>query len=171
MDEFHYYTNAEKTASAEGFQFYATLSNLPVKTGQDCYAVGNNLGVYNEDTTSFKNLYVQQTVMSGSITAAEADPSVISAAEFAGSQYPYLLTSASVSFEMLGGALYDVNGYLIGLLSYKLYDSTSQNIPTNAMTRIALATGVDLLKAYLDSVSQSKQIAIPYTTAGVAQEA
>lgn len=169
VDEFHYYTNAQKTASADGFQFFASFSGIAPKTGEVCFAVGNNLGDYNS-SSSLSSLYLQQAVMSGIISSASADTDVLEPAKFGEKEYSYLLTSASVSDEMIGGALFDQNGYLLGLLSYKLYDSSQSGTATEPLTRISLASPISLLCDYIDAVSAEYKTVIPYTLASISNK-
>lgn len=162
LDEFHYYTDVQKTTSEDGFQFSAAFSAVAPKIGDACFSVGNNLGDYNS-SSSLSSPYLQQTVMSGTVTAAAADAEVISPAAFSGKEYPYILTSASVSNDMIGGALFDGSGYLLGMLSYKLYDVSQSGSATEPLTRISLAAPVGLLCDYIDAVSAESKTVIPYT--------
>lgn len=104
--------------------------------------------------------YVQQSVTQGIVSSIDAQQAVPDVS-YAGKTFPLLLFSAPANENMYGGALFDENGYLIGLG------------PRAADRRICFGdlSGTCFgghclprwLAVYIDSVSEQLQRVIPYT--------
>lgn len=165
QDTFYHYTDAGQSAYAEGFQLYAALREAPVAMGETCLAVGNSLGdIFNADHSlaSAAN-YIQQTVTRGNICALD-DPD-FGAVSFQDREYRYFAVSSPVSAEMLGGGLFDANGYLIGIPVHKLYLNDLSGRTTDSVARFSFVCDVSLICDFVDSVSEQNKQIIPLTIA------
>ena len=165
QDTFYHYNDAGQSAYAEGFQLYAALREAPVAMGETCLAVGNSLGdLFNADHSlaSAAN-YIQQTVMRGNICALD-DPD-FGAVSFQDREYRYFAVSSPVSAEMLGGGLFDANGYLIGIPVHKLYLNDLSGGTTDSVARFSFVCDVSLICDFVDSVSEQNKQIIPLTIA------
>ena len=166
-DQFHYYTDASKNSSVDGFQFTARFSEEDVSAGDRCVSVGNSLGnALNADTSAPGSVdEIALTIMSGIVSDDEAGAEELAPVTFGGKDYGYILTTAPLNIDMYGGALFDENGYLIGLLALKIgYQSTSTG-ECGYFKRVGAACRVELLTAYIDSVADEIRSPIPYTVA------
>lgn len=166
-DRFHHYSNEEKTEVKDGFQVFAEFSTESIATGERCVGIGNSLGnalnagIVAPDRISGLSL----TAMSGIVSSAEADPSVLSPVTLNGNTYSYLLTTVPVNIDMYGGALFDEYGYLIGLLSMKIGYSSADTGESGYFKRVAAVSKTELLTDYIDHVAEAAKMPIPYTVA------
>lgn len=158
-DAIYHYTDEQHTAAAEGFPVWACLRDASVTVGEKCLSAGNSLGALLNAANSLQSAaaYVQPALTGGIVSAEGGD---FGAVAYGGSQYPYYAVSAPVGPEMLGGGVFDADGYLIGLAAHKLYSPDG-----DAIARLSLVHGVPLLTTFLDGVSAAKQTVIPYTIA------
>ena len=162
-DTFYTYTDPSQSNAEEGFCHYAALSAVPPEIGDACVAVGNATGAVNSDASGLIGVqYVQQAVTQGVVSAAGSADEEAESVSYGGTVYPYLYSSASVTPAMLGGALFDANGYLIGMLSDKVTDGSSDE---SYLRRFSASLPANFLSAYLDAVSEQTQTVIPYTLA------
>ena len=101
--------------------------------------------------------------MNGIISDARADATVLDPLLFGGDTYEYILTSSPVNFDMYGGALFDENGYLLGVLAFKIgYESSTGNSNDSGyFDRVAAAYPINFVTAYIDSVATKIQAPIP----------
>lgn len=158
-----YYTDENGTAQS-GFQVTAEFSGRALQSGAQCFAVGNALGDLYESGCA-------QTITSGVISddalevVGNSENSLY--AVLNGQEYAYLLTSAPTTPEMMGGGLFDENGYLIGLLASKLVTDVSGS--AQYLERVTLCYNVAILCDFIDRVSDSLELVIPYTLASEAQ--
>lgn len=165
QDTFYHYTDAAQSAYIEGFQICASIREESVSMGETCLAVGNSLGdLFNADhSLSSASNYVQQTIMHGNVCAVgDADFGTIA---FQEREYRYFAVSAPVSAEMLGGGLFDGNGYLIGIPVQKLYLEDPSDGSVDAVARFSFACDVSLLCDFVDSVSEQTRTVIPLAIA------
>ena len=171
-DRFHYYTDTSRGESKEGFQVFAQFSGKNAETGERCIGIGNSLGnALNEGVSVPERVNeIEQTVMSGVISDADAGSEALAPVSFGGKEYNYILTTVPVNIDMYGGALFDENGYLIGLLAMKIgYESSSGE--TGYFKRVAAACPVSLLTAYIDGAASATETPVPYIIAMPAGEA
>ena len=154
-DRFYHYTDDEKTSVADGFQLYATLSGIDLKVGAACVAIGNAAGEYYNGNLP-DPFYIRETVTSGVVSAMSENVGSVSVGE---NSYNKFTFSAPSTPELFGGALFDENGYLIGMISDKFSDNGG-NVP-----RIAAAIPSEAIAAYFDEVSLRKQIVVEYSVA------
>lgn len=167
-DTFYYYTDAEKSSLEKGFQFTARFSSNPVRTGDDCVAIGNSLGnLYASEAYNHSSVKdTQLTVTKGIISDNESDPNVFEPLSLNSVNYNYILTSAPVNLDMIGGGLFDENGYIIGMPASKIStDSIEMSDDNGYISRVSIAYPVQYLFAYINNVSQEKQTVISYTEA------
>ena len=78
--------------------------------------------------------------------------------------------AAPVTPELVGGAVLDENGYMIGLASEKVRHTDESGNTVYAKNAVR-AIGSQVLIEYIDAVSARLQIAIPYTVAVLGGEA
>ena len=170
-DNFYYYSDAAKTETVQGFQFYATFSSENVAVGNRCAAIGNSIGnILNGEALSLNSItQIEQTITSGYISASPADPSVFEPLQYGDSAYNYFMTSAPANIDMYGGGLFDENGYAIGILASKIVSDNSGSSAGDYITRAALVYPTALVTAYIDNVSAETQKVIPYTTARLSE--
>ena len=170
-DNFYYYSDAAKTETVQGFQFYATFSSENVAVGNRCAAIGNSIGnILNGEALSLNSItQIEQTITSGYISASPADPSVFEPLQYGDSAYNYFMTSAPANLDMYGGGLFDENGYAIGILASKIVSDNSGSSAGDYITRAALVYPTALVTAYIDNVSAETQKVIPYTTARLSE--
>lgn len=153
-DSFSYaaedFSDSEHSGTVEGFPIVAEFSSETIAVGDFCTAIGNAVGsVVNDTAQSLSSLsHFSVSATSGAISQTGDET---------------FLIGAAVSPEMIGGAVFDQNGYCIGILSEKLRRDAAadQNFVANA----TLCSGVDRVLRYLDAVSASLRIPIPYTVA------
>ena len=171
-DRFHYYTDASRSEAVDGFQIAAEFSGLSVQTGQNCLAIGNSLGnALNAQASSPDRVdEIAQAVMAGVVSSASADNKALSPVSYGGTDYPYIMTTAPVNIDMYGGALFDVNGYLIGILGTKIGYESSANGESGYFKRVATAYPVPLLRAFIDTVAEANETPVPYTVAVTTNE-
>ena len=100
--------------------------------------------------------YIRETVTSGVVSAMSENVGSVSVGE---NSYKKFTFSAPSTPELFGGALFDENGYLIGMISDKFSDNGG-NVP-----RIAAAIPSEAIAAYFDEVSLRKQIVVEYSVA------
>ena len=165
-DNFYYYADEDKSEAVPGFQVYAEFSGKDAVTGERCVTIGNSLGNALGNVIGADNIdEVELTIMNGIISDARADATVLDPLLFGGDTYEYILTSSPVNFDMYGGALFDENGYLLGVLAFKIgYESSTGNSSDSGyFDRVAAAYPINFVTAYIDSVATKIQAPIPYT--------
>lgn len=135
-----------------GFPIIAEISSLPLAAGDSCVAVGNSVGnIVNELQNPFSLEYVYLSATTGIIA---------SVGQATGSFH----FTAAVVPEMRGGAVFDQNGYLVGLVSKKLNGQSNAGKET-FLTNLAEAIDSETIVKYLNNVSQTLRVEIPYTLA------
>ena len=152
-DRFYYdaedFGSGDRVGRTEGFPIVAEFSAETALTGMPCTIIGNAIsGVMNDLQYPFSMEYVCLSASRGIVASA-------SAADF--------LISAAISAEMGGSAIFDASGYLIGLVSQKLPGDTAGDSTylENITSGICSAAIID----YIDTVSASLHVPIPYTVA------
>ena len=144
-----YYMDADGNA-AEGFPVSAQIS-LSAEPGRACFIVGNGIGdVVNEVDFPYVAEYMYISMMSGTVASRDGAGDYIIA--------------APVTPELVGGAVLDENGYMIGLVSEKVQHTDESGNTVYAKNAVR-AIGSQALTEYIDAVSARLQIAIPYTVA------
>ena len=159
-DNFYHYADQAKQELVPGFQIWANFLMNGVSVGATCVAVGNAVGALNSNFGNANMItYVQQSVTQGIVSSIDAQQAVPDVS-YAGKTFPLLLFSAPANENMYGGALFDENGYLIGLVRGQLTDGSASEI---CLERVSAALPASLLAVYIDSVSEQLQRVIPYT--------
>ena len=171
-DRFHYYTDETRQTSEDGFQIVAEFSAAEILTGARSVGIGNSLGnALNEGVIVPDRINeIAQTVMGGIVSDAEADATVLEPITYGGNKYTYILTTAPVNIDMYGGALFDENGYLIGLLAMKIGYESETTRESGYFKRVGAAYRVSLLTEFIDTVAESIHSPIPYTLASAANK-
>lgn len=153
-DEFSHHTDASSSETEKGFQIFATFSEKSVRIGEPCTAIGNAVGGLN---SAYENvdgiLYIQQSITGGAVSALES----VATDE---TRFSYIITSAPINENMYGGALFDENGYLLGLI----YDKWTE-ADGDFVVRASSAIPSSVLTDYIDDASARVQHTIPYTIA------
>lgn len=157
-----FYFTDESGEIQNGLQFTAQFSGNVTDDGSRCWAVGNSLG------NLFPESAVEQTITQGIVSSSELDK--MNAAEtnhlkvsFNGKQYYCLLSTAPTTPEMAGGALFDQNGYIVGVIIGKLVSDTDGG--TDYLDRATLCLKPDIVTDFVNYVSESLQTVIPITIA------
>ncbi len=169
-DSFSYYTDSSKSETQSGFQFKARFTDKTVSVGANVVSIGNAAGytVISEDDSASQFTDLQVNVMSGTVLEDECDPDIFGTISYLNKEYASFLITAPVSEEMIGGGVFDENGYLIGYNYSKLYSTTDSGV--SILPRVSIAYKSDLLIDYIDQTSEKLQTPIPYTIARVANE-
>lgn len=162
-DTFYYYKDG---SAQQGFQFVADFSAKAIQTGNRVLAIGNSLGNVlaggNIKPSGIRD--VRLTATSGIIAENETnDPKPLS---YKNKDYKYFIVNQPVNPEMYGGGIFDESGYLIGIIAAKLMTETATG-KQEILSRLSTAFSSSLLMDYINDVSQSLQISMPYTVAGL----
>lgn len=168
-DSFSYY-DKESSGQKEGLQFCAKFSGLQVEPGDACTVIGNSLGnVFGSDSENFlpetigdltlavNGGYVAKTDY---VSPPAASVNAVSEEQMPTASCRYILVSAAVNLDMYGGAVFDKNGYLIGIPAEKF--SSADSIYHN----LCMVYPVEFITAYINSVSEEMRITMPYIIAG-----
>lgn len=158
-----FYRKTESGEKVKGLQFNAEFSSVDVNTGDRCWAAGNSLGDIFENTAEL-------SVTGGTVADNAADSGIFSLS-MNGKNYEYMIATAPICPEMLGGALFDKNGYLIGMAASKIVSSDENQYSYEYLNELALFYKTDILIDYVDTVSESLQTVIPLTVASISEEA
>ena len=161
-DAFYHYTDETEASIADGLQFTAKLSAISVETGEVCTAIGNSLG--NLTVTGSRLTSAEQTVTRGIVSNATADETVFSI-EYNQKTYRYFQISAAVNPEMIGGGVFDRNGYLIGCIASKIISSDDTSGNYEYIYKSAIVYDVSLMIDFVNTVSEELQAVIPLTIA------
>ena len=156
-----YYKDA-KGDQQKGFQFIAEFSGKEVYTGDSCWAVGNSLGDIFDDANNL-------SITGGVIAQSTADEQLF-ALSYNGVNYSYMIATAPVCPEMSGGALFDRNGYLIGMFASKIVSTDDSNSFVGGfeyLSKMALFYKTDILIDYVNHLSENLQTVIPMTIAKI----
>lgn len=161
-DNFYHYTDSSASETTEGFQVWAGFSLQEASVGQTCILIGNAVGALNSNFNGYNGIsYVQQSVTQGVVSSTDVQDAAADI-EYNGASYARFLFSAPSNENMYGGALFDENGYMIGLVQGQLTDGSSEEI---CLVRVSAALPASLVAAYIDTVSEQEQTVIPYTVA------
>ncbi len=144
-----------------GLQFTATLSSEDVATGNRCWAVGNCLG---DLFTGSGDL----TMTGGVISDSATDENIFSL-KLGDVPYSYLQATVPTTPEMTGGALFDENGYVIGMAASKIVSESGGAY--QYLDKSALFYKTDILADYVNTVSEKLQTVIRLSVAEIAEEA
>lgn len=144
-----YYTDASGERQ-DGLQFTAHLSGNDVAIGEDCWAIGNSLG------DLFTDAY-DLTIVGGIVSDDATDPDIFSLS-YNDKQYDFMQTTIPTTPEMLGGGLFDENGYLIGMFCSKIVSETGGE--QNYLDKSSLFYKTDIIQDYVNDVSEEKQTVI-----------
>ena len=146
VDNFYFYTDAQNTKSSKGFQVKAEFFNATatLEIGDDCAFAGNMLD---------EGVGITKGVIS------DNELTVLPGVRLNDKTYNYIQSSAALNEEMYGGALYDENGYVIGIALTKIISDTDYSV----FNKISLALPSACIVEYIDAVSQEKQTVIEYT--------
>lgn len=147
-NEFYYYTDASKTETKKGFQIKGEFfdGTTTVKTGNDCAFVGDILG---------EGVSITVGVISNN------EMTTLGEIDFNDNTYNYIQASAALNEQMLGGALYDVNGYIIGVTQTKIVSDTDNSVFNKIGLALPSACAID----YINFVADNLQTVIEYTQA------
>lgn len=147
-DNFFYYSDAQNTASQKGFQFKSVFydARSTLKTGDYCAFVGDLLG---EGT--------------GITAGVVSDPemTVLDGVTYQGTTYRFIQSTAAMNTTMLGGALYDRNGYIIGIIASKVYSDKTYSEYHKVGLSLPAACAVD----YIDATADKLKTVIEYNIA------
>ncbi len=158
-DNFYHYTDDAHSAAKSGFPLWANFSADSASVGDAAIAIGNAVGVLNSPFAGVNGItYLQQSVTQGVVSSVQTSASENRPA----GGKNLLLFSAPSNENMYGGALFDKNGYVIGLIAQQFSDPNNED---DFLPRVSAALPTDDLTAFIDSVSAEKQFAIPYTIA------
>ena len=157
-DRFYYTDQAGVRQS--GLQFTVHLSAVDVTTGSDCWAVGNSLGDLFSDPSS-------QTITGGIVSDCETDQDVFPLV-YNGVSYSFMQTTVPTTPEMIGGGLFDKNGYLIGMFNSKIISETDGNY--QYLEKSSLFYKTDILIDYVNTVSERLQTVIRLSVASKTPE-
>lgn len=161
----------EQGGTKEGFPFVPKFSPYAPQTGNQCYAIGNSLGELLVNNTFFHTSYqnLKLSVTKGIVSRSEIPQDTLPPYTLGSEQCLPTTISAPVSPEMVGGGVFDENGYLMGLVTSKLLSESEGE--TTMMTRMSLLLPGSWLMHYIDTVSEQKEIVIPYTYAKAQEDA
>ena len=148
FDNFFYYTDTDNERAEKGFQFKAEFYDArdSLKTGDHCAFVGDALGM-------------GVAITAGVISSNKM--SVLGGIVFNNTEYFYIQSSAALNSEMLGGALYDKNGYIIGMASTKVSSDTDNT----TFNKVGLALPSACVIDYINTLADDLQLVIEFTVA------
>ena len=164
-DRFYYYTDDSRAQTKSGFQFVANFSSSEIQTGAACAAVGNSLGnilVENPlNHSSFKN--VKLTITEGIVSLAKISEKSMDPISFQGKKYYQSLVSSPINADMIGGAVFNTDGTVLGMISGKISSDTTQT--PSYFRRMSTVDGVELISDYICSMSDELQVSISVAAA------
>ena len=154
------YTDANGE-SRDGFQFTAELSDEPVNIGIDCWAVGNSLG------DLFEGAY--ELTMTSGVVSDDATDREIFPLSYNGTEYDFIQTTIPTTPEMAGGALFDENGYMVGLFASRIVSESGNS--AEYLDKCSLFYKTDIIQAYVNHVSETLETVITLSVASGSSEA
>ena len=163
--ETKFYHEDQNGKKVEGFQYCVCFSSRDLQTGMQCYAVGNSLAELLANNTFFHTSFsdLRLCVTKGVVSMESVPSDILDPYTIESRQAEPYIISAATNREMCGGAVYDENGYLIGIVASKLVSDTEEE--TVFLTKMSLALESSWIEEYINFVSQRDQIEIPYTIA------
>lgn len=164
-DNFYYFTNETKSSSVEGFQFYSVFSGEEIVTGERCAAIGNSLGNILNGEIENRNAisYIQTTITSGFVSDNSANAEIFENNDGDGSSR-YFIVSAPINVDMVGGGLFDSNGYLMGIIASKVASSKTEDEDSSShyLSRVTLIYSSKHAMKYLQDASDRVKKDIHY---------
>lgn len=144
-DTFYYYTDEENKTSEKGFQFTAEFydARATLKTGDYCAFVGDLIGEGVGITTG---------------VISDNEMTVLDGVTYNQNLYHYIQATAALNEQALGGALYDKNGYIIGIAQSKVVSDTD----ASTFNKVGLALPSACVVDYINAVSAEKKTVISY---------
>ena len=158
-DNFYYYTDQSKKTSVKGFQFSTVFydGQNTIKIGDSCAFVGETIG---------NGIGISAGIISNnkmSVSELGDGQNNFGNIIYEDKEYSYMQTTAAVNPEGMGGAVFDRNGYIIGIMSSKVYSDQD----SSAFHKVGLVMPSACVMNYIDTISRSKQRQITYTYAEV----
>lgn len=157
-DHFYYYTDSENKQSEKGFQYTADFVKEELTVGSPCISVGNSLANILVDNpknhSSFKDINLTATLGILADTCVNVSQPVVFENK---TYYPSVITTP-INSEMIGGAVFNDQGKVMGIIFQKATYGTSGS--SDYLKRVSFIQGFDLINSYINKVEAAQDITI-----------
>ena len=157
-DTFYYYSDEQKSDSEKGFQFTGEFIDEKLETGTSCVAVGNSLAnimVENPKShTAFKD--IRLTITAGFLSDTYSD--AVTPIQFSGGKYAFSVVTAPINSEMIGGAVFDKEGKILGMIFQKATYGAAES--SDYLKHISFIQGAELIRAFVLQAATESAISV-----------